>query len=104
MSSSDLKNLIKPLLWKVVDSHDTILSATLTGSFLLENEMDGISDIDLILIVERLNSSCYGRLIHHFDHALRTPLKKHGFDLIINPTLGPLKFNDDRTAVLHLMM
>jgi len=38
------------------------------------------------------------------QNAMAPILAEHGYELIINPTLGPLKLNAPRTAVLHLML
>ena len=42
-------------------------------------------------------------LLSAFAAGLSPVLKSAGYALRINPTLGPLKFNDPATAVLHLM-
>src|SRR5687768_1171080 len=103
MSDAPLKALIRERLWEIVDRHPEVLSATLAGSFVDSASLDGISDIDLVLIVERLDARLFNRLLQAFDEGLSPVLKSAGFALKINPTLGPLKLNDPATAVLHLM-
>jgi len=80
------------------------LSATLTGSFLNANSLDGLSDIDFVLVVNDLNANRYRKIIDGCQAALEPILAEHGYALQINPTLGPLKFNEERLAVLHLML
>jgi alpha-ribazole phosphatase len=99
-----LKDELIAAMWRVVDRHDWILSATLTGSFLIDPTLAAISDIDLVVIVEELNGPRFDSLQQEFSQALTPPLAERGLKLRINPTLGPRKLNDDRTAVLHLMV
>ena len=99
-----LKSQIVDALWSTVDRYDWILSATITGSFLTDDSLHAISDIDLVVIVEHLNGQRFEALQRDFNNTLRPLLSRHGLSLRINPTLGPLKFNDDETAVLHLML
>ena len=99
-----LKDRIIESLWTTVDEIDFIESATLAGSFLIGDGLGGISDIDLILIVDELNQARFDELHRVFESSLTPILQSEGFKLRINPTLGPLKFNDDDTAVLHMML
>ncbi len=87
-----------------MDGEDSILSATLAGSFADTGALRTVSDIDLILILNRLDAPLYDRLLKVFDEALAPVMSEAGYRLKINPTLGPLKFNDPSTAVLHLML
>ena len=99
-----LKSRIRDALWQVVDRHAFVVSATLTGSFAASGSLEGISDIDFVVIVDRLDAASYMTLVNELHAALEPELHQAGFGLRINPTLGPLKFNDARTAVLHLML
>ena len=76
----------------------------MAGSFLDEPTLAGISDIDLVVVVDRLDAARFERLVANFDAALRGELAALGYGLRVNPTLGPLKFNEPATAVLHLML
>ena len=98
-----LKREIITALWATVDQHPWILSATIAGSFLNSSSLEGISDIDFIVIVDRLDAERFAQLQTHFREALEPLLAKRDWNLRINATLGPLKFNDPQTAVLHLM-
>lgn len=66
--------------------------------------MEGISDIDLVIVVDRLDRRRFDELCAAFALALEPVVGEAGYRLLVNPTLGPLKFNDPRTAVLHLML
>jgi broad specificity phosphatase PhoE len=104
MSDGLLKRQLCDRIWEVVDQHPCILSATIPGSFAQSPTLEGLSDIDLVLVVDRLDRLRYDSLLQQFDAALRPLLLEAGYDLLINPTLGPLKFNEPRLAVLHLML
>jgi broad specificity phosphatase PhoE len=104
IDESNLKEDIQAALWSVVDRHGWILSATETGSFLSSPGLEGISDIDFVVIVDRLNAARFEAICEACQTALTPVLANRGFKLRINPTLGPLKFNDENTAVLHLML
>jgi hypothetical protein len=99
-----LKQQIIAALGDVSERFDWILSATLTGSFLRGTGLEGISDIDFVVIVDRLNAERMEELQSAYRDALEPVLARENYALRINPTLGPLKFNDERTAVLHLML
>jgi len=98
------KQEIISALWRAVDACPEILSATLAGSFARGSTLEGISDIDTICIVERLDAGLFASIQDAFRSALAPVLDAAGWALRINPTLGPLKFNDAQTAVLHLML
>lgn len=101
---SDLKAAIKERLWRAVDRSSDILSATLTGSFVESAGLEGVSDIDFVVVVEHLDRLVFDRVVRTFEGELEPALAGLGWSLRINPTLGPLKFNDEHTAVLHLML
>lgn len=104
MTNPPLKSRIQDRLWSVVGAHASIVSATLTGSFLEADGLEGISDIDFVVIVDELHAARFQQLTDAFDAALRPELEAAGYRLRINPTLGPLKFNEPNLAVLHLML
>lgn len=99
-----MKREIVHALHSVADSIPWVLSATLTGSFLNSDDLSGVSDIDYIVIVDQLQRERFDSLQAAFQQQLEPVVQAHGWKLRINPTLGPLKFNDEQTAVLHLML
>lgn len=99
-----MKREIVQALHSVSDSIPWVLSATLTGSFLNSDDLSGVSDIDYIVIVDQLHRERFESLQTAFQQQLEPVVQSHGWKLRINPTLGPLKFNDQQTAVLHLML
>jgi len=95
---------VQAALWRAVDRLDYVLSATLAGSFATGTGLDGFSDIDTIIITDELDAERFACIQQVFREELAPVLTAHGWELRINATLGPLKFNDERTAVLHLML
>lgn len=104
MSETLLKKQIVDALWGVTDRNPNILSATLTGSFAKSSSLDGLSDIDFVVIVGELSEHTWEPLQQEFQHALEPILSKAGYEFQLNSSFGPLKFNRDRLAVLHLMV
>lgn len=104
VTGHNLKSAIIDAIWRVVDRLDTVRSATVAGSFSTGEGLEGIADIDTILIVDRLDADHMALLEQSFHNELEPVLAAAGYRLRINPTLGPLKFNDPQTAVLHLML
>ncbi|MGD9713706.1 MAG: histidine phosphatase family protein [Thermomicrobiales bacterium] len=104
MNDAALKQAIRDGLWQVAKRHPFVLSATLAGSFVDAPSLEGISDIDFIVVVDRLDHNRFTNLISDCESELRPVLLEAGYSLRINPTLGPLKFNEPKLAVLHLML
>lgn len=104
MSDRDVKQTVVDAIWQVVDSTPQIKSATITGSFERNGDLCDVSDIDTVLIVDQLDAKSFASIQHEFHDTLSKPLGRFGYKLRVNATLGPLKFNEERTAVLHLMM
>lgn len=100
----DLKTAILQALWRVADRTEYVRSATVAGSFSTGEGLDGIADIDTIVIVDRLDADRFAELQESFRAELEPVLDAAGYRLRINATLGPLKFNEPQTAVLHLML
>jgi ribonuclease H / adenosylcobalamin/alpha-ribazole phosphatase len=100
----DLKTAIIEAIWRVVEQFPWIVSATFTGSFLTSEDLHAISDIDLVMVLSHLDRDRFETLQDACNNALRPILQRKGFELQINPTLGPLKLNGKKTAVLHLML
>lgn len=81
---------------------DNVASATIVGS-ILDKTIDQISDIDIVVILYKLNSS----EIENINNKLLS-LEPSNYNLKktfqVNDTFGPLKFDDEDTLVFHLMI
>lgn len=104
MNDQLLRTALIDAVWRTADRLPYVRSATLAGSFSTGAGLEGIADVDTILIVDSLDQSRFDELQSAFRAELEPILADRLYQLRINPTLGPLKFNDPRTAVLHLMI
>jgi len=104
VSDRQLKTALIDAVWRVADRLEFVRSATIAGSFSRGEGLEGIADIDTIVIVDSLDRARFAEIQEAFRAELEPILAGRLFALRINPTLGPLKFNDPRTAVLHLMI
>lgn len=82
---------------------DFVISGNLVGSFSENEKPKYINDIDIVIIINELNKKNFYSIIERFNHIKRDLESKYGFKVMINPTLGPLKFNKD-CIVFHLMI
>ena len=100
----EIKKKIKSEIFNKFSEIDEIISITIVGSFIDKNDLSGISDIDVIVICKSLNKNNFNIFINSFK---KLDINKCGLDsynLKINSTFGPLKFDKPNTAVLHLMI
>jgi len=91
-------------VWRAADRLDYVQSVTLAGSFAAGVGLEGIADLDTIVVVDSLDEARFNELQDAFRDEIEPIVSDRLFTLRINPTLGPLKFNEPRTAVLHLMV
>lgn len=81
-----------------------VKSVTLTGSFVDQPGLSGISDIDTVVVVERLTPA----VLHDCEAAATAVscalLGLPGHELHLNNSFGPLKFDAPNRVVIHLMI
>lgn len=81
-----------------------IRSVTFTGSFVDQEDLSGISDIDIVVIVGHLTAgvfkACGAAVLGLGCDALGLP----GHHLHLNTSFGPLKFDEPGRVVVHLMI
>tara|TARA_B100000787_G_C16196911_1_gene301594 strand:+ start:1942 stop:3390 length:1449 start_codon:yes stop_codon:yes gene_type:complete len=82
-----------------------IVSLTFVGSFVDKSDFKKINDIDLIVVVKKLNQNIFNECI---KEVYKVDPKKFNIGrekLKINSSFGPLKFNfNDNEIVIHLMI
>ena len=78
-------------------------SGTLVGTFAESNSLEGISDIDIVVIVDKLTKDKFDFIIEHFNEKKSQLESKYGYKIYINSTFGPLKFHENN-IVFHLMI
>ncbi len=81
-----------------------VRSITLTGSFVDHTDLSGISDIDTIVIVERLTTAKFNECCNAVAGLDCTRLGGPASRLHLNTTFGPLKFDEPGRVVVHLMI
>lgn len=100
----DMKEFLNREIRNVLSSLDFVQSGTLVGSFPKSRGLEGVSDIDIVVIVDELNKKKFDKIVNEFS-LLKDAIKAdYGYDTIINTTFGPLKFNKEKTVVFHLMI
>ena len=100
----NIKSKIKrQIVSKLVDKN-YIISSTIVGSFNESKGLDGISDIDIVIIVDDLTELRFKEIISSFESFNVEEVGLKDFEIFINSTFGPLKFNSRKKIVFHLMI
>ena len=102
--SKQIKEKIKREVIKIVKDKKYIISTTIVGSFINSKGLDGISDIDVVIIVDKLNKEVFDEVNDSFQRINSSEIGLNEYDVIINNTFGPLKFNTDKNIVFHVMI
>jgi len=102
--SKDLRSFIVNGIKRVSDECDWIRSTTIVGSFAEGIDLEGISDIDVVLIVDALTKEKFTEVISRFERLGKSIKTDFDFDCIVNSTFGPLKFNKADVVVFHVMV
>lgn len=104
MSNGDLKIVIYNYIKSILTPKDYVLSATVVGSFVTSKGLEGISDIDVVIIVDDLDSIKFNGIIDEFKEFNLSDIGLNDFSLRVNSTFGPLKFDKERLIVFHVMI
>lgn len=99
-----LKTFLKQKIFEAVGNKSFVKSVTLVGSFVDSSGLEGISDLDIVVIVDKLEKKKFTELGNSLNGISEELFNKWGYRMKINSTFGPLKFNDPDTVVLHLMV
>lgn len=99
------KRLFSSNILNEIGSLSIVKSVTLVGSFCSSPGIGGISDIDTVVVVEKVDQAGF-ELIKEVAKKAADPsligLPEH--TLVINSSFGPLKFDTAKCIVLHLMI
>ena len=105
MKDSKLKNKIKKLIFYNLSKIQNVKSVTITGSFNQNKRVMEISDIDTIVIVDKLNQNIFNKCINSIKKINLKKIFNEDVNLIINSSFGPLKFNDyGKNLIIHIMI
>jgi len=100
----DIKQNINREILSIVSSKNYIISTTIVGSFVSSRGIEGISDIDIVIIVDKLTQTIFEEVNNSFQKIKSQKIGLDNFEILINNTFGPLKFDDEKTIVFHLMI
>ena len=97
-----LKIKVSSLILKNLSEIDEVISTTIVGTF--NNKR--FSDIDTVVICKKLNRNVFFKCNKTCKNLINsvTELKKKKLKIKINNTFGPLKFDDEKNLVIHLMI
>jgi ribonuclease H / adenosylcobalamin/alpha-ribazole phosphatase len=104
MIDSEIKKKIKDAIFSRLSSVSGVLSITLVGSFIDRDDLAGISDIDTIVICENLNNKIYKQCTEQVKSIDFSACGLESYQLKINTSFGPMKFDKPKLAVIHLMV
>jgi hypothetical protein len=99
-----IKQKIKKSIINVIGNKKEIVSATIVGSFVDSVGLKGISDIDVVIIVDQLTKNIFEDIISSFETIKGSDFGLDDHQVIINNSFGPLKFNSEKTVVFHVMI
>lgn len=95
---------LKNHLFKIIMGIDNVLSVTLVGSFWNKTNLNNFSDVDIVIIFKRLNKKKFKECIKKISKINLKKFNLGHLKLLINPTFGPLKFDDKNSIVFHTMI
>jgi broad specificity phosphatase PhoE len=81
-----------------------ICSVTFVGSFVDREDLAGISDIDTVVVFDRLTPSGFAGAVSAVTGLSGNALGFPGHQVRVNATLGPLKYDAPGQIVIHLML
>ena len=95
----DKKQNINREILRIVSSKNYIISTTIVGSFASSPGIEGISDIDIVIIVDKLTQTIFEEINYAFQQIESSEIGLNDFDIFINNTFGPLKFDNGKNIV-----
>jgi predicted nucleotidyltransferase len=99
-----LKKRIREVVVERLSTVENIISITFVGSFESSNGLSVISDIDIIVIIDKLSELKFKQIEKVASEIDSKHLGLDAFEIALNMTFGPLKLNNDKTIVFHLMI
>jgi broad specificity phosphatase PhoE len=99
-----LKEQIKTVIVNKLVPINGIDSITFVGSFESSTEITLISDIDIIVIVDELSGSKFSEIANAASSIKGVDIGLEDYKIELNMTFGPLKFNNEKTVVFHIMI
>ncbi len=104
LNINPVKELIKSVIVKRLAPINGLNSITFVGSFESSTDISLISDIDIIVIVEELFEYKFREIELAAGSIKGNEIGLEDYSIKLNMTFGPLKFNNDKTVVFHIMV
>ena len=104
LNIKNLKGQIKSVIVKKLSSIEGVNSITFVGSFESSTDINLISDIDIIVIVDELYGAKFSEIENAADSIKGLDIGLEDYNIKLNMTFGPLKFNNHKTVVFHIMV
>lgn len=100
MSKKIISNKIKKILFE----NKNVISVSIVGSLNDNKKLKNIGDIDVVLILNKLNKQDFNRCNNSILGQKKFFEEKFKKKLLINNTFGPVKFDYSKFIVIHLMI
>ena len=104
MKTSQIKDELKKQLFEKLSKIEGVISTTLVGSFVDKKNLDGISDIDTVVVCKSLTKKTFFQCINALESIDVEKCGLDGYKILINSTFGPLKFDEKKLVVIHFMI
>ena len=99
-----LKGQIKTVIVNKLTPIEGLSSITFVGSFESSIDISLISDIDIIVIVDELTETKFSKIEYAVGSIKGVEIGLEDYSIKLNMTFGPLKFNNEKTVVFHIMV
>jgi broad specificity phosphatase PhoE len=99
-----LKNQIKTEIVNKLSPIEGLKSITFVGSFETSTDISLISDIDIIVIVDQLSGVKFSEIEQAAGSIKGDDIGLEDHSIKLNMTFGPLKFNNVKSVVFHIMI
>jgi broad specificity phosphatase PhoE len=104
LNISSIKEQIKAVVVNKLAPIEGLNSITFVGSFETSTDIKLISDIDIIVIVDELSWSKFSEIENAACSINGLDIGLEDYKIKLNMTFGPLKFNNEKTVVFHIMI
>jgi hypothetical protein len=98
------KELLKKIVFKNIKIDPNVTSVTFVGSFITNNNINFISDVDVVVIVKKFDKKVFDKINNKIKKIKPSKIGLTGYKIKINNTFGPLKYKSDTDVVVHLMI
>jgi broad specificity phosphatase PhoE len=99
-----LKAQIKAVIVDKLAPIEGLNSITFVGSFESSTDINLISDIDIIVVVDELCGAKFNEIESAANSIKGSDIGLEDYIIRLNMTFGPLKFNNVKTVVFHIMV